>query len=411
MTLLDSSLNQRCFTVIVASAYKEGSITAIAEGLQRNGLLQRFYTTCSANQATALKSLPVIGPAVAREFGRRSFGTIKPDRIRTVGTFPELLHVGIRRLLPGRSPSGLMYWVKSRFDIDVAQAIQADHSHVVIGMWGSCLSTFRAAGAKRLKVLNFVNSRPSYHNRFLRDLAQLGSHHSEMVPQRTCDLVEREMEIADLVLVPSEFVALQMAEYRTKVAVVPYGVDTSIFSGPSRRLDQDFNVLFVGQISHRKGISTLLAAARKMPNIRFTMIGPRVSPELLHELPSNVSYLGSAIHDELPSAMRSASVLVLPSFEDSYGLVTAEAMSAGIPVVVSGNCGSSELISHGQDGLVFPAGSVDEFIAAIELLARDRDLRERMGQAAEEKLRKSFTWEQYSDRVISRIAGMVPGVA
>jgi glycosyltransferase involved in cell wall biosynthesis len=397
-------------TVTMASAYQEGSIRAIAVGADRKGVLHCFYTTYAIGRAEVFNRIPVVGRAISRELGRRSFSGISQDRIATVAKIPELLHVVLRRLLAGHANvPGLMYWVKSRFDSAVARALERNGADIVIGMWGSSLETFKAAGPNCIKVLNYVNSRPEYHNRFLRELAQLRPGHPEMVPLRTSESVEREMAIADLLLVPSEFVAAQMPEYRDKVAIVPYGVDPVAFSRHEKPNSSECNVIFVGQISHRKGISTLLAAARRLPKISIRMVGPVVSPELLESLPSNVIYEGSALHQDVSSAMRSADLFVLPSLEDSYGLVTLEAMAAGVPVVVSRNCGTSELISHGESGMLFPAGDTSALVAAIDELVSSAELRARIGRAGQRKVLKGFTWEQYSDRVLQHIAAITVG--
>jgi phosphatidylinositol alpha 1,6-mannosyltransferase len=80
-----------------------------------------------------------------------------------------------------------------------------------------------------------------------------------------------------------------------------------------------------------------------------------------------------------------------------------EAMAAGSPVIVSANCGTSELISHGHDGFIFRAGDVSELAILIDTLASNPELRRTMAQRGQEKVLKSFTWEQYSDGVLDTI--------
>jgi glycosyltransferase involved in cell wall biosynthesis len=392
--------------VVTASTYREGSIIAITSAASRLGVLDRFYTTYSTGRTDVIGRIPVFGPPIAKELRRRAFTSLESHRIRSAATIPELLHVAIRKLLMGRfeTPSGLMYWVKRRFDTEVARALAVEPGDVIVGLWGSSFQTFRAAGPRCLKVLHYLNSRPSHHNRYLRELANLPENHREMVPARTTDLVEGEMELADLLLVPSEFVAAQMPEHRHKVCVLPYGVDAKAFGrAPGGAVARTANVLYIGQISYRKGILTLFEAARRLPRLTFNMIGPVVSPAILRDPPPNVKYLGKAVHEDIPLAMRSADMFVLPSLEDAYPLVTMEAMAAGSPVIVSANCGTSELISHGHDGFIFRAGDVSELAILIDTLASNPELRRTMAQRGQEKVLKSFTWEQYSDGVLDTI--------
>ena len=122
---------------------------------------------------------------------------------------------------------------------------------------------------------------------------------------------------------------------------------------PSRATSQaKLRCLFVGQVCHRKGVRFLLEAARRLAGlpVTFTLVGPLRSPELMSHLPANVRWKGSQGHQQIADEMRGADVLLLPSLEDAFGLVTMEAMASGLPVVVSDHCGSSELVADGAAG-------------------------------------------------------------
>jgi glycosyltransferase involved in cell wall biosynthesis len=273
------------------------------------------------------------------------------------------------------------------------------------------LKAVRQSG--RLGVLNFVNSHPFYQNLYLRELAGLSNGHHELIPDGVAKQVEAELEQADLVLVPSRFVANQLTELGVasgRVVVRPYGVDLSKFrpvrGGVSRPPGDRIRCLYMGQISHRKGIKILLDAARRLSGrpVGFTLVGPLVSPELLRDMPANVRWLGAMAHEDAAEQLQLADVFVLPSLEDAYPLVTMEAMATGLPVVVSDHAGTSELITNGLDGLIVPAGQVTPLVEAFQQLLDDQTLRITMGSAARRRIEPDGSWDQYGLAVLDLIS-------
>jgi glycosyltransferase involved in cell wall biosynthesis len=289
---------------------------------------------------------------------------------------------------------------------DRAAARDLPPADAVLAIYGSAALTLRAANAMgALAVLNFVNSHPAEHNRFLRELAGLHGPNHEFVPERVARRVEQELSLADLVLVPSRFVANQLLERGlpwTRVAVIPYGVDLEAFSPDTNRPpNARVHCVYVGQISHRKGIPVLFRAARGLPDVQFVLTGPLVTPSLLRGLPSNARWMGPLPHAEVAALMRTADIFVLPSLEDSYGLVVSEAMASGLPVVVTDHVGASEAIQPGVNGLIVPAGDHTALAAALRRLADDSDLRSRMGAAGRSHMASSQSWAQYGTEVLS----------
>jgi len=308
----------------------------------------------------------------------------------------------------------MMYATKRAFDRAVAERMDLHGADAVVAVVASAELTLKAGRqSERLGVLNFVNSHPFYHNLYLTELAGLSEGHHEFVPSRVAGQVDRELELADLVLVPSRFVANQLTELGVrsgKVVVQPYGVDLSRFrpfqGNGSRREGDVIRCLYLGQISHRKGIMILLDAARRLSGrpMEFTLVGPLVSPELLRDLPSNVRWLGAIAHDDAAEQLRLADLFVLPSLEDSYGLVALEAMATGLAVVVSDHAGASELITNAVDGLVVPAGQVTPLVEALQQLVNDPHLRITMGNAARRRIEADGSWDQYGLAVLDLIA-------
>ncbi len=257
----------------VSTPYRANSIVHIARTAAVRAQIEVFYTTLyMARWQAAANRFPVVGRRLSKELGRRAFPGIPAERVANVAMLPELLHIGARRLLGDRNPAlaaQLMYWVKAKFDTAVARRVQHERPEVVVGMYAASLESFEAVHRHGgLAVLNFVNSHPAEHNRYLTQLAGLRAPHHELIPDWVSRRVESELELADLVLVPSRFVAGQLIAHGVpaeKLATLPYGVNLSAFS-PRKQYSPEkkrLECLYVGQISHRKGIPALLDAARR----------------------------------------------------------------------------------------------------------------------------------------------------
>ena len=402
--------------MICSTPYREGAIVSIAGIAASHARLERFYTTLyTARWQKSAKRLPLIGPKLAETFGRRAYAGIPMAQVTNLAVLPELVHIGTRRLLGSHWPvlaTGRMYAVKARFDKAVARRLKRQPPDVLVGMYGASLESFRAIHEHGgMAVLNFVNSHPAEHNRFLIELAGLDAKHHEMIPAWVAARVEAELALADLVLVPSRFVAHQLLAHGVtadKIAMLSYGVDLRAFlprprSAPNKR---SLECLYVGQISHRKGVRVLLDAARRCRGlpVRFRLIGPMVSAEAFEGgLPDNVIYEGPNLPGGVAEAMQRADFFVLPTLEDSFALVVFEAMATGLPVVVTSNAGSAELIEDGQDGLIVPAGDAAALTEAIRRLLEHPELRQQLGEAARAKVQGAHSWDAYGMSVLQAI--------
>lgn len=400
--------------LVVATPYPEGSTLAIARAAADDGSLAALYT--SGHASLMARRLPdqVSGAfGLGRYLRRHELPGIPSGLVKDQADAPELARAVLAHV-PGMQGLGsrTMYAAKMAFDRAVAHELPP--ADAVLGIYGSAALTLRAGRANGLlTVLNFVNSHPAEQNRYLRQLAGLRGPSHELVPERVARRVEHELALADLVLVPSRFVANQLLEHglpRARIAIIPYGVDLGAFSPDADRPPNDrVCCVYVGQMSHRKGIPILLRAARTLQNVRFVLAGPVVTPSVLRGLPQNVRWMGPLSHADVATLMREADVFVLPAVEDSYGLVVTEAMASGLPVVVTDHAGASEIIAPGLNGLVVPAGDHTALAAALRRLADDADLRSRMGAAGRSRVASGLSWGQYATQVLSVVDGALKG--
>ena len=408
--------------LVITTTYPEPAIVAVAKAAARRGRLVRLYTTLRSApwMATLARRTPVasVREPLRRELVRRSLPGVPPDAVVTVAGAGDLVHRGAR-LMPGSEDMAqrLEHRVKERFDHAAAGLTKSVDSNTVVSLAGSAQETLLAARQTgRRAVLHLVNNHPAYRNRFMRELGHLPPGHHELIPERMAARVDRELEVADLVLVPSRAITRQLVDLGIppeRVVLEPYGVDPGAFypaqDGPGRA--GALRCLFVGNVCHGKGIRFLIEAAQRLRGwpVHFLLVGPLRAPELLRAAPDNVEWVGGVLHNEVAEWMRRADLFVMPSIEDAYPLVTLEAMACGLPVIVSNQAGTSELITPGVDGLIVRSGATAPLVAAIQRLIEDAALRRKIGEAGRRKIAAGLTWEGYADNVLRRLqAGVEP---
>ena len=398
--------------LVLATTYPEPAALAIARAALTRGQLAAVFTPFnpSARLLAAARPLP---KRLRREVDRRHLRGLPTTSVKQVTTIRDLAQRAVRMLPRTQAiAQRLEDSMKAAFDRSVARRLDAVDYDAVIGISGSSEMTLRAASAAgRLGILHLTDSHPAAKNRYLRELGGLPAGHPELVAEDVRARVESELEEAGLVLVPSRFVADQLAAAGVpagRIDVEARGVNVLEFSPqPASKAASQRNLrcLFVGQICHRKGVRFLLEAARRLAGlpITFRLVGPLRSPELLAHLPSNVTWKGSLGHQQIADEMRGADVLLLPSLEDAFGLVTMEAMASGLPVVVSDHCGSSELVADGGAGIVIPAADTTALVNAIRRLLEEPERRRAMGYEARRRMVAGRSWESYGQYVLDRI--------
>ncbi len=258
-----------------------------------------------------------------------------------------------------------------------------------------------------LTVCDRGSSHILFQNEILREEHERwGFPYREIHPR----IVERELaeyEHCDLITVPSSFAMRSFAECglpAEKLRLVPYGVDLQMFH-PVPHVDETFRVLFVGQVSLRKGIGYLLEAVKslRLPGLEMWIIGALESSAraILAKYEGLFRYLGVLPRARLHEYYSRASVLVLPSVDEGFGLVQAQAMACGVPVIASRNTGAEDLFSDGIEGFIVPIRDSAAIREKIEMLYANPALRERMGAAALARVRGLGGWDSYGERMVA----------
>lgn len=151
------------------------------------------------------------------------------------------------------------------------------------------------------------------------------------------------------------------------------------------------NILFVGQLVPRKGVDVLIEAFARTnarTTRRLTIVGDGEERNRLQSvvrdlhLQDNVEFVGTVEQQGITTLMNQASVLVLPSRHDGWGYVVNEALSVGLPVIVSDRCGVAEVIQVNGGGYIVESGNSDQLAQALDQLLATENVWRRHSQSA-----------------------------
>ena len=195
-----------------------------------------------------------------------------------------------------------------------------------------------------------------------------------------------------------------------KVEVIPMGVDLKgLFTpdpGVQRKTDE---LLFVGRLVEKKGVHFLLeampAVIKKHPTVRLILAGSgpmeqelRQQAQRLH-LSEKIDFSGMVSQTRLPELYRTATLAIFPFIvaksgdQEGFGLVQVEAMGCECPFIAGDLPAIHDIITHEENGLIFPSGNAQALADAIIKLLDDPELRGRLAVAGRKTVVQKFDWE------------------
>ena len=212
---------------------------------------------------------------------------------------------------------------------------------------------------------------------------------------------------------PSMLQVLEEHGVTSDMRLWPRGVESDLFnparrSGDWRRAqgfqDHEVVVTFVSRLVAEKGLKVVEEVARGLAargvthKILIVGDGPE-GPALRSALP-NAVFAGHLRGPDLATAYASSDVFLFPSETETFGNVTLEAMSSGLPAVVANATGSNALVTDGVNGYLVTPRDSSGFLDRVSRLIGDSELRAQMGSAARREAEK-YEWSRILDRIAS----------
>ena len=193
-----------------------------------------------------------------------------------------------------------------------------------------------------------------------------------------------------------------------EIHVIGNGIETDVFipRGDHQKNSGGLHLISVARLIKRKGLQHILQALHELndPSIKLSIVGSGNYEKklmLLSEslgLKESVTFYGYCPREELSALYRRADVFILPSLSESFGIVFAEAMSSGLPIIGSRVGGIPDLVKQ-ENGILVSPGNVQKIKNAIVTFKNDADLMASMSKANRERVLQYYAWhcvaEQY----------------
>lgn len=399
-------------------------VRAAVSFLNKSNVLLEFDTTLAVDtSASFIKFLP---NKIKQEFLRRSF-PLPSEKIYTHRSLE------LARLL--LSKIGLQYFVRHEkgwasvdsiyesFDKAVAKRLLAISNkfklNTVYAYEDCALNTFTIS--KQLGI-NCTYDLPIAYWEFGRQLMQ---EEAERLPVWAGTLaggildsplkLERkvtELQLADTVVVPSQFVLDSLPSWskEKKIIVAPFGTPAGFQNATFTKkniqsANKPLRVLFAGSMGQRKGLGDLFTAIKILnrSDIELVVMGSLIQPLDFYtkQLKSFTYELGRP-HHEVLKLMRTCDIFCLPSIVEGRALVMQEAMSQGLPLIITANTGGTDLIKEGQTGFLVPIRSPEIIAEKLEWFLDNRSKIPEMSSKSQEHA-ALYTWEKYGEKILESV--------
>lgn len=386
----------------------------------RQGYLDKFYTTFIEHPNYWLSR--VISKSVGAEIQRRAFHDLPLSAFELYPWKEIARTIASKKFSPGMADQ-IWEWADLSFDRWVASKLSSDLTAIEV-VEHSSLQTILTA---KKKGIVSVYEQPSQHHSFLYPIVQqLLKEKPELVTPTTKLQIneksvrrnerrDKELAAADIIMCNSSFTKRTLLNSglvkENKILVNPYGFPAPV---PKQEYGNTKKLVFLnaGTQNLRKGLH-LLYDVWKQPffqkaEMELWLIGAmNLPPSLLQGIGANVKIMSSIPREELMRLYQQVDVFVLPTYADGFGMVISEAMSRGIPVITTYNSGGPDIIEHGKNGFLIPAGDEGALLEQMKWCVENRHLLAQIGQNALATAKK-WQWEDsrknHVDLVTNKIA-------
>lgn len=310
----------------------------------------------------------------------------------------------------------MRWWNLPFYDAWMARLELPQDVNVVQGPMGSCHALFSMAERSKrsvIKVFDAPNSHPtSQFGYWQRECDLYAPGYKLPIPHWVRSRINREIERADLILCPSNFVRDTMVTNgvpEQKCFISHFGVNTEIFK-KRQALPSRPRFICVGSLTVRKGHQYLFRAFERVkaaaPDAELVCVGG-VRPDFLHEMKrwtGSFVHHPSVPHSELAGMLADCTAFILPSLEEGFARVLSEAMAVGLPILASYESGATTVIRDGVEGIIIRPQDISGMARAMLRMIQNPDQNMEMGDAAYLAGGKSNTWTDYATRLHAEYA-------
>ena len=374
-------------------------VKALLEQLEQKKQLEKFFTTIGIGEDSNILN---------NFFFKKRHYSI-PDSKITRKYFHEL----IRLLSKGTQLRKRIMTDNSYFFLDnfVSKKICKSGANVLHAYEDGALASFKAAkevGIKcsyELPIAYWITVRKLLKEEAERYPDWIPTLESQYEPEEKLYRKEKEIGLADRITCPSKFVLESIpSAVRDKIPCQVAGFGSPFASTiiPKKKKNT-LKILFVGSMSQRKGLADLFAAMKLLKNepISLSILGqPSMPIEFYREKINEFNYYPPCSNKKVREIMKEHDALILPSIIEGRALVQQEALSCGLPIIVTPNAGGEDLIEKGITGYIVPIRSPNKIAESVLDLFEKR---KSINDIKEHCIRKSseYSWTDYANKIIN----------
>jgi glycosyltransferase involved in cell wall biosynthesis len=282
-----------------------------------------------------------------------------------------------------------------------------DHAIQLVHTWDMPLAIYGVPVARFFGAPRVVSSQRCY-----RAMASPLERH----------LLRMTDRMVDGIVVNSNAVRADLIEHdRVPVGLIHLchnGIDTQLFHPPENRCSDSITIGTICVLRPEKSLETLIEAFAAMPaqpHVKLAIVGNGEMRKPLEKLAARLGLNGRCAFEpataDVAGRLHGIDIFVLPSLSEALSNSIMEAMACGCTVVASEVGGNPELVSAGENGLLFRAGDARGLADCLERLVAHSTLRRRMGEAASRRIRTGFTLERAAARMAEIYETVLRGTA
>lgn len=376
-------------------------VRALLEELQKNQQLVKFYTTIGAGSS--------INPLFKKLSQKREYAI--PDGKISRQWMPEL----VRLLAKGDQSKKRKQTDRSYLALDkkVSSKLTKQDKQVLHAYEDGSYYSFKRA--KELGIQCSYELPIAHWATVRRLLAEEAERYpqweptleSTREPEEKLFRKEEELSMADRITCPSQFVLDSIpSEIKQEIPcqISPFGSPKS--DPPSKEMITNsgnrLKLLFVGSMSQRKGLADLFEAMHilKKEPLSLSILGqPSMPMEFYRKQYSEFEYFPPSSNEKVREIMKMHDALVLPSIIEGRALVQQEALSCGLPIIVTRNAGGEDLVEEGLTGHLVPIRSPEKLARCIlKNLEEINSLKEKKVECVRKA--EQYSWKEYASRII-----------
>ena len=399
----------------------------VATALKKHDMLFSYITTIYDKKGSFIMKL--IKHFLSQEnldrANSRKTEKIKDSDVVLFNQIRGLIEIALARYDSGRKLYNLWQHLNSKsFGKKVAKYAIKNQADIVIAYDTNALDCFQYLIKHNSNIVRVMDvsaaNRIYMKNIYENDFAKAPLFSKKLKEERrilwntkNIQRLQQELESTQFFLVPSNFVK-ESLEYSgispNQILMCPYGANFTVDSSNKKfNFSNRLEVVYVGNITEMKGIYYLLEAAKSLDSERFhfTVVGKYDNTDhIFDKYMDTVTFTGRVSHERVKEILSNSDVFVFTSLGEGLSLSVLEALSCGLPCIVTKNSGANDAIVDYKNGFVIDIQRTDEIQDRLIWIDAHRELLPEMSINAK-KAAQQYSWSNHEDKLIEAISSII----